>query len=98
MLINIILLSAGLLFIALLGMSVGILFRKDHKFPEHRVGHNKAMRKKKIYCAKTQDAVERKNYFKKIKMAQNSMNELYISNPENQPKPDFSRLKPNFKQ
>lgn len=94
---QIILLSVGLLFIALLGMSVGILFRKDHQFPEHRIGHNKVMRKKKIYCAKTQDVVERKNYFKKIQRAQNSINQLYISNPANQPKPDFNKLKPNFK-
>ena len=47
-----------LMAVAFLGLGTKIFFKKDGKFPEHRVGHNKDMRKKKIYCVKTQDKIE----------------------------------------
>lgn len=36
----------------MLGMALRILVLKNGKFPEFRVGHNKAMRKKGISCVK----------------------------------------------
>ncbi len=58
-------------FVALifLGLAVKILFKKDGEFPEHRIGHNRLMRKKKVYCVKTQDVIERKQYYKRLKAA-----------------------------
>lgn len=54
MFLKLIILSVIIVGIALLGLSINILFRKEGKFPETRVGHNKEMRKRKIYCVKTQ--------------------------------------------
>jgi len=36
-----------------LAMSVQILFSKRKSFPDYRIGHNKEMRKRNIYCPKT---------------------------------------------
>lgn len=60
MYIYVLLLSIGLVGIALLGLGVQTFFTKKGKFPEHRVGHNKEMRKRKIYCAKTMQKIEDK--------------------------------------
>ncbi len=46
-------LSLVLLALALLAMSVQILFSKRKSFPDYRIGHNKEMRKRNIYCPKT---------------------------------------------
>lgn len=55
--IKLIALSAGILFIALLGMGIKILFHKSHKFPETSAGHNKEMRKRGLSCAR-QDEIK----------------------------------------
>lgn len=49
---------------AFVALGVGIFFRKEGKFPETEVGHNKHMRELGIYCAKCE---ERRNWreFKK---------------------------------
>lgn len=44
-------------------MSIKLLFQKDGKFAEFRVGHNKDMRKKGISCVKTEEV----KCFKKMK-------------------------------
>lgn len=44
-----------LLSIGLLGMSLNILIKKNGKFPEFRVGHNKEMKKKGISCVKHEE-------------------------------------------
>lgn len=41
-------------------LSVGVIFRKDHKFHAEDVGESKAMRQRGIYCAKTQDRLAQK--------------------------------------
>jgi hypothetical protein len=45
--------------IAFVALGVGIFFRKEGKFPETEVGHNKHMRELGITCAKCD---ERKNW------------------------------------
>ncbi len=47
-------LSVIILGIGILGMSVQILFSKRKSFPDYRIGHNKEMRKRNIYCPKTE--------------------------------------------
>jgi hypothetical protein len=42
-------------------LGIRILFSPAAKFPQHRIGHNKEMRKKEIYCPRTLDKLERKN-------------------------------------
>lgn len=49
-----------LLTLILVGMAIfllcfNVIFRKDGKFPETEVGHNKEMRKRGILCAKEEE-------------------------------------------
>ena len=37
-----------------LGLGVQTFFSKKKKFPDYEVGHNKEMRKRGIYCMRTQ--------------------------------------------
>ncbi len=53
--LKIILLSVVLLGLAFAAMAVTILLKKDGKFPETKIGHNKKIRQKGIECAFTQD-------------------------------------------
>ncbi len=50
-----VLLSILLLSVAVVAMAITILVKKDGKFPESKIGHNKEIRKKGIECAFTQD-------------------------------------------
>ena len=45
--------------LALIGLGIGILLKKNGKFPDT---HNKAMHKRGIDCANTTDRKERENY------------------------------------
>lgn len=49
------LLALGLLAIGVAGMAVTILVKKDGKFPDGEIAHNKALREKGIVCAKTEE-------------------------------------------
>ena len=69
MFVKILLLSVGLVAIAFVGFGVSILFKKDGHFPETSVGKNKALRKRKIYCIKT----EQKLIDKQIKAEKDSI-------------------------
>ena len=62
MFLTIFILSVTLIGIALIGLGVQTFFSKKRTFPETRVGHNKTLRKKKIYCIKTEQAVLDKGY------------------------------------
>ena len=53
------LIAIVLVAIAFIALGVGIFFRKDGKFPETEVGHNRHMRELGISCAKCE---ERKNW------------------------------------
>jgi hypothetical protein len=48
---------AALILVALcvFGLCFNIIFRKDGKFPETEVGHNKEMRKRGLICAKEEE-------------------------------------------
>lgn len=65
MFLTIFILSLALVGIALIGLGIQTFFSKKKAFPETRVGHNKTLRKKKIYCMKTQQAVLDKDHKKK---------------------------------
>ena len=65
MFLTIFILSLALIGIALIGLGIQTFFSKKKAFPETRVGHNKVLRKKKIYCFKTQQAVIDKDYKQK---------------------------------
>ncbi len=51
-----------LLGIALVGLGITILVKKDGKFPDTHIGRNKAMKERGINCANTTDRLERQNY------------------------------------
>ena len=49
------LLALLLLAIGVAGMAVTILFKKDGKFPDGEIAHNKALREQGIICAKEEE-------------------------------------------
>ena len=92
--LKLIILSVVLVGIGMAGMGISILLKKNGKFPEHKVGHNSEMRKRKIYCIKTQIKMEEKQYIKlqKLKL-QNQMGDdedLLVFN--NIDEPDLNHL------
>ncbi len=62
MFISIFIFSIILIAIALIGLGIQTFFSKKKDFPETRIGHNKTLRKNKIYCIKTEQVVLDKNY------------------------------------
>ncbi len=80
--------------IIFLALAVKVVFKKNGEFPEHRVGHNSLMRKRKIYCVKTQDVVERKNYMKKLRIAAEEKRLIMMDIPLDE---DDLPTKTNFK-
>ncbi|HOG25822.1 MAG TPA: hypothetical protein PLM86_06510 [Bacteroidales bacterium] len=48
-------LSLGLITLGVLGLSLSIIVRKNGKFPEYSVGHNKKMRERGIRCPKEEE-------------------------------------------
>ncbi|MCD6555950.1 MAG: hypothetical protein J7K64_02035 [Bacteroidales bacterium] len=62
MFITLFIFSLILIAIALIGLGIQIFFSKKKKFPETRIGHNKNLRKKKIYCMKTEQVILDKKY------------------------------------
>lgn len=50
-----ILLSIGLVAIAFIALGISIFFRKDGKFPETEIGHNRHMKELGIYCVKCEE-------------------------------------------
>lgn len=57
MFLKLMLISVALVGLAFVGFSITILVKKNGQFPETRVGHNKTMRRKKIYCVKTEQKI-----------------------------------------
>ena len=60
-----ILVAVGAVLIAVLLLSVGVIFRKDKQFRSQHISENKRMREKGIHCAVSQDREARQ---KKIKV------------------------------
>jgi len=55
MFLNLLLITLVVLSIGMLGMGLKILVKKDGKFPEFRVGHNKDMAKLGLPCVKHEE-------------------------------------------
>ena len=55
MLITVFLISIVFVALAFAGLGLNILFRKNGKFPDTEVGHNKNMRKLGITCTKADE-------------------------------------------
>lgn len=64
MIIKIVLLSIVIMTIVIAGFGVKIFFKKGGKFPSSHVGNNEALKEKGVYCATTQDKLERLNVIK----------------------------------
>lgn len=54
MLLKIFIISIIVLTIAFLGLGVQTFFSKKKSFPQTRISRNKEMRKRKIYCAESE--------------------------------------------
>lgn len=79
--LKLIVLSVVLLALAMSGLGIKILLKKNGAFPEHRIGHNRNMRKKKIFCVNTQSKIDDKLYIKKRKLLlQKQKDSLLIQN------------------
>lgn len=63
----ILLLTLGIVAVAILLLGVRIFFTKNGKFPNSHVGGNKAMAECGIYCVQTQDYMEWKGIKQKTK-------------------------------
>ncbi len=57
MFLQVLLISIVFIGIAMFGFAVKIIFSKKSEFPETRIGHNKELRKRKIYCIKTEQKI-----------------------------------------
>lgn len=71
--LQLIILSVIIVTIAFLGLAVRILIKKGGKFPNTHVGGNKHLNCQGIYCAQTQDRLERnklkdKTDFKNVRL------------------------------
>lgn len=62
MFITIFIIVLILLGLALVGLGLSMLLKKNGKFPETHIGKNKAMKDRGINCANTTDRLERQNY------------------------------------
>lgn len=52
---KLVLLSIALLALCVFGMCFNIIFRKNGKFPDGEIAHNKALREQGIKCAKMEE-------------------------------------------
>lgn len=59
--LQILLVSIGLVAVAFVLLGINVLFKKKGKFPNFHIGGNKELSKRGIYCATTTDKVERKS-------------------------------------
>lgn len=62
MLLTVFIIVVILLGLALIGLGITMLIKKNGKFPETHIGKNKDMKKRGINCANTTDRLERENY------------------------------------
>ena len=62
------LLVVGFLVVALLLLSVGVIFRKDHSFRSEHIHQNKRMKQDGIHCSTAQDKEMRRTNPRKIKV------------------------------
>ena len=72
--LKVLLLSIALMAIAMLGFMIKVIVKPKGKFPETRIGHNKDMRKKGIYCMNTEQKRIDKGIDKKAKHTSTNCN------------------------
>ena len=56
----------GLVGVAILLLSVGVIFRKDHTFRSQHIHQNARLKQDQIHCAKTLDKEEQRKSKRKI--------------------------------
>ena len=61
-----VLIVIGLVGAAMLLLSVGVIFRKDHSFRSQHIHQNERMKKDKIHCALSEDKLARKEHKMKL--------------------------------
>ena len=59
-------LTIGVVLVAVLLLSVGVIFRKDHSFRSQHIHENERMRKDDIHCATAEDRAMRRTNKRKI--------------------------------
>lgn len=62
MLLIVFIITIILLGLALVGLGITMMVKKNGKFPDTHIGKNKAMKDRGIHCANTTDRLERQNY------------------------------------
>jgi len=67
-LVKVILLAIALVSLAIFGLAIQIVLKKNGKFPDTHVGHNREMKKRGIVCAKTFDRIEQAKVKKEQKL------------------------------
>ena len=61
-----ILLTIGVIAVAMILLSVGVILRKDHSFRSQHIHQNKRMREDGIHCALSEDKLSRRKRKLKI--------------------------------
>jgi len=64
--IKVIILAVVLLSLALAGLAITMLIKKNGKFPNTHIGGNRYLKKKGIYCAQTEDKIEQAKAKKEV--------------------------------
>lgn len=64
--LKVLLLAIALVGIAVAGLALNILVKKDGKFPNSHISGNKFLKENGIYCAQTQDKIEQASGYKKV--------------------------------
>lgn len=60
--------AIGFVLLAVILLSVGVIFRKDKQFRSQHISENKRMREKGIHCAVSQDREAKKADSRKLKV------------------------------
>jgi len=61
-----ILIVIGVIAVAMLLLSIGVIFRKDHSFRSQHIHQNERMKQDKIHCAKSMDKETARNNERKL--------------------------------
>ena len=72
--LKVILLTIGLMALAMAGMAITILVKKGGKFPNTHISGNKYLKRNGIYCSQTQDRLAQASAYKKVKYENLSFN------------------------
>ena len=65
-----ILMAVGAVMVAVLLLSVGVIFRKDKQFRSQHISENKRMRERGIHCAVSQDREARRKRLPKVSFSE----------------------------